>query len=125
MPRNHPDPNDDDWPALYDSYAETGERVGAYVNWRDEGRDPEEIPGVIQVTFGFAGDRDLTPVVAIGVKVDDGPGRIRSTVAWDDPAERQAFIDRVLQVVDEYEPEYLAIGVEVNRFWELLPDEFE
>ena len=95
------------------------------MNWRDEGHDPGEIPGVIQVTFGFAGDRDLAPVVAIGVKVDDGPGRIRNTVAWDDPAERQAFIDRVLQVVDEYEPEYLAIGVEVNRFWELLPDDFE
>ena len=29
VPRNHPNPNDDNWRALFDSYSETGELVGA------------------------------------------------------------------------------------------------
>ena len=29
VPRNHPNPNDDNWRALFDSYPETGELVGA------------------------------------------------------------------------------------------------
>ena len=125
IPPNWPSPSEEDWQVLYDSYLETGGLVGAYANWRDDGAEGGGVPQVVQVAFAFSEERDLTPVVALGVKRDAGPGAIASTVDWSDRGERAAFVETAVAVAEELAPEYLMLGVEVNRLWELLPADFD
>jgi len=53
------------------------------------------------------------------------PGGIDPEVGFADPDLREAFIAYTTYVVKTYEPDYLAIGVEVNMLYERKPAQFE
>ncbi len=53
------------------------------------------------------------------------PGGIDPEMGFADPDLREAFIAYTTYVVKTYEPEYLALGVEVNMLYERKPQQFE
>ncbi|MEX2080691.1 MAG: hypothetical protein WEC33_03670 [Dehalococcoidia bacterium] len=125
IPPNFPDSSSEDYETLFDSFEETGPLFGVYLNWRDEGAQPGEIPEAVRTAFQLAEDKGIVPVVAIGAARDVPGGAVEPTVDWDDPAERQGFIAVAVAIATEYEAPYLALGGEVNRLWETSPADFD
>ncbi len=124
IPPNWPTPSDDDYATLFASFAETGPLVGVYLNWRDAGAPPGEIPQAVELAFLLRDQQGITPVIAIGATEELGAGQVGPTVDWADPLQRQGFIDVAVAIATTYEAPYLAIGGEVNRLWESSPVDF-
>lgn len=124
IPPNWPSPSNDDWATLFASFSETGPLIGVYTNWTDSPAAEGEIPAVIRTAFDIAARQDLVPVVALGVS-SDSEGGVTPTIDWSNTAQVGRFLAAVTAVASNYEPEYLAIGGEVNRLWETDPAAFE
>ncbi len=124
VPPNWPSPSNDDWATLFDSFSETGPLIGVYTNWTDSPATEGEVPAVIRTAFDIAGRQDLVPVVALGT-ASDSPTGVTPTIDWSDQAQVERFLAAVTAVASTYQPEYLAIGGEINRLWESDPAAFD
>ncbi len=118
IPPHYPNATDADWKALYSSFSETGSLVGVYTNWTDSATAKGQAPRVFESTFAVARDKRLTIVAALGTAADAG-GSLRSTVDWQDAGERQQFVAAAAAVAKKFHPAFLALGVEVDRLWEV------
>lgn len=122
IPPNYPDATSDDWQALFEGFADTGELAGVYQDWSENpGGVPEPVAVVYQVTAG----KGLEVVVGIGAKRDLPGGGVEPTLDYHDPARRQQFIETILAVVRQYDVAYLLVDTEVNRLWMADPAAFD
>lgn len=124
IPRNYPHPSADDWLALYESLPETGELLGVYTNWTDSPVTTGEIPEVITTVFALAPQYEFTPLTALGFYRDAPGGGLEPTLSWADTTERLRFKQVAVAITRDYQPRYLALGGEVNRYYEFDPDGF-
>jgi hypothetical protein len=114
-----------DYETMYRSFAPTGGSVGVYTNWYDSADKAGAVPLVVPATIAASRKYAFGPViVAFGVAKDAGNGRVVSTVNWSSP-ERERFLEMVTAVARDYGPEFIALGVEVNRLWASDPVAFE
>jgi hypothetical protein len=109
VPRNFPNSTGSDWQDFFNEVPKVGEVFGDYVSWDDL---PYEsgIPEQIHTTVDLCEKNGMTPVIAIGYNlnnVDEGYFNESG----------QAYLDVILTTVDLFQPEYLAIGVEVNNLY--------
>jgi hypothetical protein len=123
IPPNWPNPSNADWSDLFESFSETGDLIGVYTGWADSPQTEGEIPAVVRTAFEIARQQDLVPVVAIGT-TSDSPTGVVPSIDWSNQAQVDRFIATVVAIAETYEPEYLAIGGEVNRLWESDPEAF-
>ncbi len=125
IPRNFPNPSAADWTNLYETLPETGSLLGVYTSWSDSPETAGEIPSVVSTVYGLADRYDLIPVIALGFFNDMPDGSIQTSIELSDPVERLLFQQAALAIVETYQPPYLGLGVEVNRYYEAAPSDFE
>lgn len=125
IPRNFPDPSDTDWLNMYETLHETGELLGVYTNWADSSETVGEIPGVVNVAFGLAPRYGFTPLVGLGFHRDVPGGGLELTISWDDPNDVSQFKQVAVAIAQQYQPKYLVLGGEVNRYYEHDPANFD
>jgi hypothetical protein len=125
IPPHFPDSSAEDWTRMYESLHETGPLLGAYTNWSDSAEKAGQVPGVISTAFGLAPTYGFTPFVALGFARDVAEGGVESTVAWDDPTQRELAVRAAVAVASQFEPPFLALGVEVNSLYESDPAAFD
>jgi hypothetical protein len=121
IPRNFPNSSDADWLGLYETLPETGTVLGVYTNWTDSPETAGEIPGVVNVAFGLAPRYGFTPLVGLGFDRDAADGIVESTIAWDDPGDVEKLKQTAVSIAQQHHPEYLALGGEINRYYEHDP----
>jgi hypothetical protein len=125
IPRNFPNPSAGDWLNLYETLPETGELLGVYTNWADSPETAGEIPEVVSTVFGFAQRYGFTPLVALGFHRDVPEGGLEPTLSWTNPDDRGQFRQVAVAIARQYRPKHLALGVEVNRYYEYDPAGFD
>lgn len=67
---------------------------------------------------------DPTDGVVQRSRIANLPAGIDANVGFNDPRLREAFIQYTTYVIKTYEPDYLALGVEVNMLYERKPEQF-
>ncbi len=95
VPRNYPNSTDDDWKDFFDEVPSLGEVFGAYFAWDDTDQ--------IETAVGLG----LNTIFAVGYDID----------AVNDSYfdyNREGYRNTILNILELYSPEYIAIGVEVN-----------
>lgn len=125
IPRNFPNPSDADWLNLYETLRETGELLGVYTNWTDSPETAGEVPVVVHTAFGLAPRYGFTPLVGLGFYRETPDGGLAPTISWDDPNDAGKFKQTAVAIAQQYQPEYLALGGEVNRYHEHDPVGFD
>jgi hypothetical protein len=125
IPRSFPNSSDADWLDLYDTLPETGTMLGVYTNWTDSPETAGEIPGVVDVAFGLAPRYGFTPLVGLGFDRHTSDGTVESTISWDAPDDTEKLKQAVVSIARQYQPEYLVLGGEVNRYYEHDPAGFD
>ena len=115
IPANYPDSQQEDWENLFATLPEYGELFGVYTAWDDNLE--EGIPQQVRLAYQLEG---VTPVIGLGFEPDilDSP----DTYMRENGA---AFKEVAVNIAEEYQPEYLALGVEINRYWERSPSGFD
>lgn len=68
---------------------------------------------------------DPTDSASGRARIADAPVGVDPEAGFSDPALRNAFLAYTAYVVANYEPDYLAIGVEINMLYERNPAQFE
>lgn len=124
IPRNFPNPSAEDWQDLFGNLSETGELLGVYTNWTDSPETAGQIPQAVETAFGLAEQYGFVPLIALGFH-RDSPNGLEPTISWTDAAQRGNFQQVAIAIAERYRPPYVALGVEVNRFYEYNPAEFE
>lgn len=125
IPRNFPHPSAADWTNLYETLSETGSLLGVYTSWSDSPEKSGEIPSVVSTVYGLAGQYAFIPVIALGFFDDMPDGSLKASIQLGDPVERAKFQQTALAIVKKFQPLYLGLGVEVNRYFEATPSDFE
>ena len=125
IPRNFPNSSADDWLNLYDTLAETGELLGVYTNWTDSPETAGEIPQVVSTAFGLALRYGFTPLVTLGFYRDAPGGGVEPTLSWTNSDDRDKFKQVAVTIAQQYQPRHLALGGEVNRYYEHDPAGFD
>lgn len=95
VPRNYPNSTDDDWKDFFDEVLTLGEVFGAYFAWDDTDQ--------IETAAGI----ELNTIFAVGYNIE----------AVNDSYfeyNREGYRKTILNILELYSPEYIAIGVEVN-----------
>jgi hypothetical protein len=95
VPRNFPNSSSNDWEDFFEEVKTMGEVFGAYFAWDDNEQ--------IETAAGIG----LNTVFAVGYNIDfvnDSYFEIN----------KQEYQNIVMNILENYSPEYLAIGVEVN-----------
>ena len=117
VPKNWPEPQQEDWTDLFGKIPEYGEVYGVHIQWDDkltEENIPEQVELVYQVTKGKA----VTPYIALGFE----PDRMSAAEADYYFKEKGDELKKVaLAVAKKYKPYVLILGVESNRFYEKSP----
>lgn len=124
IPANFPDSSEEDWLNLYESLPETGELLGVYTSWTDSEETEGEIPGVVDAAFGFAEEYDFIPLVALGTYRDAAIGEVETTITWTNAEQVSRFRQTAVSIAEQYQPLYLALGVEINRYYDDDPQGF-
>lgn len=121
IPRNFPNSSDADWLDLYETLPETGAMLGVYTNWTDSPETAGEIPDVVNVAFGLAPRYGFIPLVGLGFDRDTADGIVESTISWDDPGDVEKLKQAAVSIAQQHHPTYLALGGEINRYYEHDP----
>lgn len=124
IPRNFPNSSADDWLNLYETLPETGALLGVYTNWADSPETAGLIPKVVDTEFELAARYGFTPLVALGFHRDTPGGGLEPTLSWMGAGDRDKFRQAAVAIAAQHQPDYLALGVEVNRFYEYDPAAF-
>lgn len=125
IPANYPDPSPEDWLDLYEGLSETGELLGVNTSWTDSPETEGEIPAVVDTAFELAEVYGFSPVVALGTFRQGRGGGVEPTISWTDAEQVARFRNAVLSIAGQYHPPYLALGVEINRYYEHDPAGFD
>lgn len=124
IPANYPDSSEEDWLSFYNSLHVSGEILGVYTSWTDSDATEGEIPAVVNTAFGLAEVYDFIPLVALGTFHESDAGGVESTISWGNAEQIDLFRQVAVSIANQYHPEYLALGVEVNRYYEHDPQGF-
>jgi hypothetical protein len=125
IPRNFPHASADDWIDLYETLPETGSLLGVYTAWNDSPEKAGNIPAAVSTVFALSERYGFTPVVALNFFDDLPDGSLQASIQLDNLVQRAAFRKAAVAVAEKYHPRYLGLGMEVNRFYEANPVEFE
>lgn len=125
IPRNFPDSSDEDWLNLYETLHETGELLGVYTNWADSSETIGEIPNVVDVAFGLAPRYGFMPLVGLGFCHEMSDGGLELTISWDNANDVDRLKQTAVAIARQHRPKYLALGGEVNRYYEHDPAGFD
>jgi len=124
IPRNYPNPSADDWTDLFTHLRETGSLVGVYTAWTDSPETEEQPPNVIQTAFDLQKQYNVTPVIALSFYRDEADHLV-PLINWEDAGQRQRAVEAARQIAKTYRPPYLALGIEINRYYEEDPAGFD
>ncbi len=132
VPRNHPNASPDDWRDLYDNIKRHGELQGAFLLWRDAPDRAGEIPPTIQTVCALAKQNNFAPIVALGFHQQTAQGytpalstRANAQNNWQNKDARAKFAQVAARVAQECPASYLALGVEVNIYFEEHAADFD
>lgn len=125
IPRNYPNSSAEDWINLYETLSETGELLGAYTDWADSPETAGQIPAVVDTVFGLAPRYHFIPLIALGFFRDKPEGGLELSLALANAEERAKFKQVAVAIAWKYHPPYLALGVEINRYYEHEPAGFD
>ncbi|MDI6769262.1 MAG: hypothetical protein QMD04_06260 [Anaerolineales bacterium] len=125
IPRNFPNSSAADWTNLYETLPETGELLGAYTDWADSPETAGQIPAVVDTVFGLAPRYHFIPLIALGFFRDKPEGGLELSLALTNAEERAKFKHVAVAIVEKHQPSYLALGIEINRYYEHDPTGFD
>ncbi len=125
IPRNFPDSFAADWINLYETLPETGDLLGTYTAWTDSPETAGQIPVVVSTVFALATRYQFTPLVALSFFRDDPDGGLEPLLSLSDVGDRAKFQQVAVAIAEKYTPPFLALGVEVNSYYERGPSDFD
>lgn len=125
IPRNFPNSSAADWINLYETLPETGELLGTYTAWADSPETAGQVPAVAGTVFELATRYHFTPLVALSFFRDDPDGGLEPLLVLADAGERAKFQQAAVEIASRYSPQFLALGVEVNSYYERDPSDFD
>lgn len=117
VPKNWPEPQQEDWNDFFAKLPEFGELYGVHVGW-DVKLTEENIPEQVELVYQVTKGKPVTPYIALGFEPD------RMTVQEADSYFKENgedFKKVVLAVAKKHKPYILILGVEGNRFYEKSP----
>ncbi|MEK6971110.1 MAG: hypothetical protein AABW68_05520 [archaeon] len=120
VPKNYPASKTEDWQSLFESLPEYGELFGVYSGWNDTPK--EGIPEQIRTAYELKKQSGIEPLIAIGIEPDS---LTQEEADHYFVTHRDAFIETARKIAQTYQPKYLALGVEINRFYEKSPVGFD
>ena len=118
VPRHFPQSTPDDWSAFFNEVPRVAGAFGDYVAWDDQ-PDAKGIPQQVHTASKLTNSSGMTLVLAVGFDVESQEAR----TYFQDHGE--AYWRAAVAVAQEFHPEYLGLGVEVNRYYERSPEGFE
>ncbi|MDO8634271.1 MAG: hypothetical protein Q7K34_03175 [archaeon] len=119
IPKNHPQSSEADWKDLFDRLPESGELFGVYSGWNDT--LVENIPQQVHTAFGLAEQKKIIPIVAIGFEPDSLSQEEADNYVKNNG---EGFKSTAVAIAEKFRPKYLALGVEINRYYEKSPAGF-
>lgn len=125
IPRNYPNPSASDWTDLFTHLHETGNLVGIYTAWSDSPETEGHPPKVIKTAFDLQKQYGITPVIALSFYQDTVNDHLAPLIRWDDAGQRERAVQTARQIAESYRPPYFALGIEINRYYEEYPTNFE
>lgn len=121
IPRNYPNSSDSDWQNLFNTLPKYGDYLGMHVGWNEGDTDEEGIPVTVNLAFNVLDEKSIQPYVAIGFEPDDLT-QVQADNYIDENG--QNFLTACEKIAQEYQPNIMLIGVEINRYFEKSPDGF-
>jgi len=118
VPRHFPQSTPDDWSAFFNEVPRVAGAFGDYVAWDDQ-PDAKGIPQQVHTASKLTNSSGMTLVLAVGFDVESQEAR----TYFQDHGE--AYWRAAVAVAQEFHPEYLGLGVEVNRYYERSPEGFQ
>ena len=125
IPRNFPNSSAADWTNLYETLPETGELLGAYTAWADSPETAGQIPTIVSTVFELAPRYHFTPLVTLSFFRDTPDGELQPLLSFADAGDRAKFQQAAVEIASRYSPQFLALGVEVNSYYERGPSDFD
>ncbi len=125
IPRNYPDSSSQDWRNLFEGLSETGNLVGIYTAWTDSASTVGQVPAIISTAYNIQTEFGVRPVLALGYYGEDATGNLIPLIDWQDEAQLNAAVDSARDLAERWQPAYLGLGVEVNRYFEQDPVGFD
>ncbi len=125
IPRHFPNSSAADWINLYETLPETGEMLGVYTAWAVSPETAGQVPAVVRTVFELVPRYHFTPLVALNFFRDDPDDGLELLLSLADSGERAKFQQAAVEIARQYSPQYLALGVEVNSYYERGPSDFD
>ncbi len=128
IPRNFGNATEDDWRDMFEKIKETGEILLAQNPWRDSIETSGQIPEIIALAGLQKNNYCYLPVYGINF-FDQANGvailntNIDPTNDWSNNDAKQKYRDVALAICQVYQPQYLALGIEVNTYYSKHPPE--
>ena len=125
IPRNFPDSSAANWINLYETLPETGEMLGVYTAWADSPETAGQVPAVASTIFELAPRYHFTPLFALSFFRDDPDTGLEPLLALADAGDRARFQQVAVEIAGRYSPQFLALGLEVNSYYERGSSNFD
>ncbi len=113
IPANYPDSTPQDYADYQVSLPSYGELFNVQVGW-DQDHGDDDIPDVVELAYAWTAGTEVTVYVGIGAEVGAlTPGE--RAVYWQTIGDD--FRRTALAIAAAYQPRYLALGIECNRWF--------
>jgi hypothetical protein len=131
--KNYSHPTEDNLIDMYEKINHFGEILIAQGRWRDSYQEAGRIPQGIEPYLIMASVYGFTPQVGINF-FDENLGVVTAYLdpvadtggVWrNNPTSQNNYTALVYEILNIYHPEFLALGLEVNTYWEYDPDDFD
>jgi hypothetical protein len=117
------------WLDMFEKFSEIADIVIAQGGWRESMDKSGEIPELMQLlqmqkeTYGF------TPQFGLGFFDNPTQEAIldlphNPTNDWTNEESKEMFKSVALEICEDYQPKYLALGIEVNTYYRINQDDF-
>ncbi len=121
VPRNWPNPVEDDWQDLFARLPDYGERFGVHVAW-DADLTAEHIPTQVDLAYTVTAGTGTVPYIALGFEPDAMTQQEADTYF---EVNGDAFREVAVAIAATHRPEILLLGVESNRYFEKSEQGYE
>ncbi len=128
IPRNYGSATDADWRDMFEKIKETGEILLAQNPWRDSLEKSGQIPEIIALAGTQKDNFGYLPVYGINFFDQANGEAILNTDVdpsndWTNNDAKQKYLEVALAICNAYQPQYLALGIEVNTYYSYHSDD--
>jgi len=128
IPKNFPG-TQEGWLDMFEKIPEVGEIVVVQNEWRESIEKSGEIPEILQLVESMKNKYGYVPQFGINFFQGEGKALLNTrnnrVNNWTNEDAKQQYKELALKICESYDAEYLALGVEVNTYYQYHPEDFD